>query len=73
MIEKTTVGWVDKLSRNNKPINYLKEKLDMMSITSPEFSDLRATAIYERTLDELNELKENNEELKKQLAKFDEK
>lgn len=80
LIEKTTVGWVDKLSRNNKPINYLKEKLDMMSINSPEFSDLRATAIYERTLDELNELKEkyeelkeNNEEFKKQLAKFDEK
>ena len=59
----------------------------MMSIDSPEFRDLRATAIYERTLDELNELKEkyeeqkeinkelkeNNEELKKQLAKFEEK
>ncbi len=59
---------------------YLKEKLDMMSIDSPEFRDLRATAVYERTLDELNELKEkyielkeNNEELKKQLAKFEEK
>ena len=29
----------------------------MMSINFPEFSDLRATAIYERTVDELNELK----------------
>ena len=49
-------------------------------MNSTEFRDLRATAIYERTLDELNELKEkyeelkeNNEEFKKQLAKFDEK
>ena len=52
----------------------------MMSIDSPEFRDLRAIAVYERTLNELNELKEKyielkeiNKELKKQLAKFEEK
>ena len=56
---------------------YLKEKLDMMSIDSPEFRDLRATAVYERTLDELNELKEKyielkeiNKELKKTISQI---
>ena len=49
----------------------------MMSIDSPEFRDLRATAVYERTLDELNELKEKyielkeiNKELKKTISQI---
>ena len=65
MIKKTTVGWVDKLSKNKKIEKYLKEKLDMMSINSPEFRDYRATAKYERTLDKIKELE-------KQIAKIEE-
>ncbi|WP_407421683.1 hypothetical protein [Methanobrevibacter sp.] len=72
LIEKTTVGWVDKLSRNDETINYLKERLGMMSIDSPEFRDLRATAIYERTVDELNELKEKYAELKENKEELNE-
>lgn len=79
LIKKTTVGWVDKLSKNKKIEKYLKEKLDMMSINSPEFRDYRATAKYERALDEIKEkdekikeLDEKIKELEKQIAKTEE-
>lgn len=51
-LKTTTIVWIDRLTNNEKIKEYLKEKLNMMSITSPEFKDLRATAIYERKIEE---------------------
>lgn len=74
LLEKTTVGWIDRLAKNEKTINYMKEKLNMMSINSPEFRDLRATAIYEKEMEiRENKIKEKDneiKELKKEIEKL---
>jgi hypothetical protein len=51
LLERVVIGWAVKINIDKEIIEYLKEKLDMNPLDSPEFIELITTATNERELE----------------------